>query len=321
MADATETQVAATEANDPWTVNSATPSGEVTQTPPAPVEPVAAVSDDLAPEPVEAVSQPVRDDKGQFAKASRKTNPHEAVKQATGEAARERERAAKAEQRAAELERLLAERAEPTRTADPEPSTRREPSRPKPVWDDTKYASYEDFTDDRADWLFEQKLASGELDQRVEQRFQQHLTRQQEQQRKVSIREAGMKAYPDWQTVIDGAVDAKYPNAVLQLPDEAIPHVIYAIAKDPALSQKLVSLLDNPVALGLELAQLLPSSGVANQPGSTPTTRVSSALPPVSRVGGTASAVPVDPDELEFGPEYIRKGNEADKKRREANRW
>lgn len=78
--------------------------------------------------------------------------------------------------------------------------------------------------------------------------------------------------------------------------------------------------LDAASVVRRHLETLVTASAVA-KPDSASVVRPSTAKPPVNRVGGTASATPVDPEDLEFGPEYIRAENARERKRQEAARW
>lgn len=302
--------VAAEPKEDPWTSQSAeTPAVEAK----ADDEPAA-----VEPAPAE------RNESGQFqAKTpSKRKNPYEAVKAATGETAREREAREKAEARAADLERQLEEARRPKL----EPALKAEPAsgdRKKPSEDEigTKYASYADFVEDLADWKAEQRLKANDVDARIAARFEAERRQQAQDRRDAALVESGKQAYPDFVEVINSAT-LEFPTwhgeFIKGLPNAH--DVIYALAKDLETA-KHIATIDNPFALGVALAQLVPPSGVAARPDSTSPARSSTAKPPINRVGGTASAVPVDPDDLEFGPDFIRAENEKDRKRKQANRW
>lgn len=325
-----ETPTPAPSMDDQWTSQSGPESsGEPEPAPstpetesPAIADAGTAIAEDAAP------SETARNDKGQFTsepakKPSKRTNPYEAVKAATGETARERDLRLKAEARAAELEQQLNEARkpkapEPVKDAQPAAETRKKPSADEIG---TKYPSYEDYVEDLADWKLEQRLAKDDLDAKIEARFQARLQQQQQKEHVTGISERGRAAYPDFQEAIDASdvwFSPMHQRAILDTPGSE--HIQYALAKDPHLARRIAA-IDNPVTLGLEFARLLPSTTAAARPDSASSARPSTAKPPINRVGGTASAAPVDPDDLDFGPEYIKAENERERKRQQAARW
>lgn len=336
---ATPAEVAPSEPTDSWSSQSATPDGGVDAAEPAQPEPPAAV---VEADAAEAAAEPVdRDDKGQFTsnKKARKTSPYEAVKQATGETAKERGLREAAEARAAAVEKELAAlKAKPAPAAAVDPPRAAAPqmepgaTRPKPNEDEigTKYATYADFVEDLADWRYEQRIAKDDINARIAQAFQQRDAQVSYQQHVGQVFATGRTTYPDFDAVVNASTVLFPPKHQQVILASANPSaVMYALAKDHALAQTIAGIdldtpqtaVDNAIRLGVELASLLSSATVAARPDSTVAARTSSAKPPINRVGGTASAVPVDPDDLEFGPEFIKAENAREKQKREANRW
>lgn len=328
----------APDTSDPWTSQSADPAGA----PDAPVvaEPVTPQPETepaaTAAETDAQAEQRARDEKGQFTseadkatKPNRRKNPYEAVKEATGETLRERTAREAAERKAAELEREIAQlKAKPAEPQATPKADAPKAGRARPKLDDfaDQPDPFDAYMEAVSDWKAEQRIQS-ELDARISQHFEQRQAGERLYQHVQSIREKGRAVYKDFDTAIQAVSDIQFPNdtlmAIVQM--DGSEHIQYALATNRELAQRIagwdISTLDKQIKLGAELAKLVPSSVVAATPDSTPPTRSSTAKPPINRVGGTASAVPVDPDDLDFGPEFIRAENERDKKRREAGRW
>lgn len=292
---------------DSWTSLSADNAGTVTEGRPE--------------APAEAIAEPAvdRDDKGQFTsakKANPRKDPHARVKDATADAARERTAREAAEAKAAAFEReIQALKTTPAPKA-AVPATRQKPS-VEDIGSGLKYATYEDYVEDLADWRFEQREATRAAEAAAKAEADSQ-TRQQAAvaERVTQIWARGAAAYPDFKAAIDGAAatpqfSPMHRLAVLKHPQaEAI---LYAMAKDPDLARR-VAALDDPYDVGVLFATLTPPAAVA-RPDSAPTVRPSSAKPPINRVGGAANATATPPEDLEFGPDYIRTMNQQQKER------
>jgi hypothetical protein len=164
------------------------------------------------------------------------------------------------------------------------PVARKEPSSPgasagetrgKPTEDEvgTKYKTYAEFAEDLADWKYEQREAA--RDARIaDERFQSHIN---------EVFTKGKQAYPDFEQVRTSGPGAQIPfhpdrrNAIVSHP--AAEHLLYVIAKDQPLAQKLATC--HPMEFWQELARLTP-----NGPGASP------ASPSVS---GSVAPVPYQP--------------------------
>lgn len=321
----TETPVE-TPATEPdlWT-STVTDANGTTTTEPAPE-----VESAPEPEPVPVDETPdqkiEREANGQFtAKKSKRDNPYVRVKDATAETAREREARVAAEARASDLERRLQElETRPAPTPPPQPVPAAGRGRPSEDEVGTTYATYADYVDAVAEWKLEQWQSKQNFQEQIQQQLQAHLETQRMHDalsRHVStVAESGRTRFADFDTVVN-ALDVKFSpmhqEAILRAPDSAA--VQYALGKNPELARQIAA-IDNPFVLGLEFAKLTQSSAAVARPDSASTARPSSAKPPINRVGGAASAVPVDPDDLDFGPDYIRAENERERKRQQANR-
>lgn len=227
------------------------------------------------------------------------------------------------------IKQLLARVKELERTAKPDVKTEPSPAqpqytRPKPTADDKKqdgspkYATYEDFVEDLADWKSEQRIA-------------QHKREQAEQEAlnalKVKLDDARSR-YEDADDVIFPAAqtikEAQIPMAVKQVfaDSDVFPDLCYVVGSDPEELKKFVSLAQtNPRAAlakvfeyerGIREELAKPESGKAPEPKKT------SAPKPPSPVGGGSSKAFDVSDESLSPEEWMRKRNADLKKRGKA---
>lgn len=268
--------------------------------------------------PAELQTQAERDEAGKFkTKGSGKprNDPQARVQQATAKEAAAKEEARKHQERADRLERELAEtrqrptqpERQPERAAAPESK----PSNGQPAWSSfedqigTTYKSWGDATDAyNGAWFYWQD----------EQREWKSALSEVEQAAKNDAEFAKSIADLPCSTVMGHALrDSKHRLDIMRYlgshPEECIQlaHESDRLTRDaaPMVRRHLESLIARAAAV----------------PDSAPVVRPSTAAPPVNRVGGTVSATPVDPEDLEFGPEFIRRGNAEDKRRQQASRW
>lgn len=285
-------------------------------------EPTQAATPDDTPEPPKTEKQP-----------KPRNSSAERMLQATQKEAQAREALAAERQRASELEARLArlEQARQTQTQPETPKTPKAPEAPKgdkftfQSYDQylgtNPDATYDDWQDAKleahAEWR-ETKREEKEAGLRAQREATELMTAHQNR-----LKEARAK-YPDYDTVVakDVLIPPTMIEAILRSPHShdllyflgTHPEEAVALANDAAVSPAQAV----PIIRRYLESQI--RTGAAPQPDSA-LSRRSAAAPPVSRVGGTASAEPADPDDLEFGPEFMRLGNAADKRRQQSGRW
>ncbi len=323
MSDATETPVA--DMDDLWTSDAA-PTQEPSP-PPEPTEspepPVAVIAAEPEPEPAVAAE---RDEAGKFTgkKAGKpRSDPQARVQQATAETARLR---AEAQQAKEETQRLRAELDASRRPAPPAEASRSQSGAPLPgagfsfpkreAWM-TAHPTAE--WDDYDDAKLEARDTWREMRQADQSRTQQHFSR---------IADARAK-YPDWDTVVLARTDLRLSSALERAIQDSPQggDIVYWLGSHPDQCAQLAaeSQGDDPVVAARWMRKYLETqvaaSPAAARPDSAVLARPSQAKPPVNRVGGSAAITPADPEDLEFGPEYIRRENAREKKEKEARRW
>lgn len=260
-----------------------------------------------------------RDEAGKFkAKGSGKprNDPQARVQQATAKEAAAKEEARKHQERADRLERELADarRAQPqAQPAQPQARPQAKPDDGKPTWgafeakigsdyqtwgeaQDAYFEAQHAYRDDQGEW----KAALGEIERAraTDPEFDRLLKNE------LPCSAVMGRAIRDSKQRLDiMRYLGTHPEMCAQLAQES----------DRA------SLDAAPVMRRYLEAQVM--AGAAARPDSAPAVRPSTANPPINRVGGTATATPLDPDELPFGPDYIRAENARERKRQEASRW
>jgi hypothetical protein len=253
------------------------------------------------------------------------------MQQATAQLAEERRKREAAEKRATELEARVRER-EAAPVAPP-PQTPA-PTTPAPV-QGAKFPSYDvwleshpdgswdDWQDEKIDWRAEQKLTATEHQRRDAKILEAHLARMANVATK----------YPDFQQVREKADATLAAAGINNFPDVLVRAVIQSDRSDDLIyflgthPEEAVQLARDAAAAPLSVAPLLQrmletqlsTNGArsALPTGSGPPAR-SLAKPPVNPVGGTATVQSPPLDELEFGPEYVRRMNKRD---RERGKW
>lgn len=315
----TETPAPPPSMDDLWTRNSAdtsTPDSEPDTVETAPVEPESEPDEaTTAPEPASTLQptdtrkgKPRHDAKARMLDATRKEA------EAKRALAAEREQRAQLEARLAALER---ERTAPP--ASPQ-APQAAPSGDKfprfDAWADSNPGlDFDDYLEARDAWRDTRVTSQWEAKQAQIAREAQFNARVEAIRRDESIAQAIQQYNPTLSPVM--AESMKDSARVADI-------VRYLVTHPDACTQLAHETMDvsSPEAVRLMRLHLESlASAAAPMPESAPSARPSSALPPVSRVGGTANATPTAIDDLEFGPEYIRKANEAERKQREARRW
>lgn len=272
-------------------------------------------------EVAEPVTQQARDDKGQFADkpkgGKKRSDPIARMNDATAKEAAAKEDARLAREETGRLRAELEQHRRPVET--PKPSIPASATFPTfETWVEQHAGSdWPDYLAARADHQFEQRWAAEQGKLAQHQRAQTYQGRVQDAKTR----------YPDWDAVTarpDLKVTAAMEAAIVE--SDKGPDIVYWLATHPEQCTQLAgeSHGADPVVAGQWMRKFLElqvTTGAVPRPDSASVVRPSSAKPPVNRVGGTATATPVDLEDLEFGPEYIRQGNLAEKKRREAGRW
>ncbi len=222
--------------------------------------------------------------------------------QLTAEREAETTRADAAEARAKEFEARLnapAQAAQPAAPIPVTPPAEIAPTRTKPTEDmvGSKYQTYSDFVEDLADWKAEQrevKLIQA-LDARSTQRIEaDRATRTRADFVNNTVFPNGRAAYPDFNAVL-ASNKTMTPfivhEAILRLPNPE--HALYALAKDQTKLSEIIALADDPLKLGIAVAQFMPRESVAPPASTAPVVRTTNATAPIQPVGaGTRTTSP-----------------------------
>jgi hypothetical protein len=215
-------------------------------------------------------------------------------------------RAEAAEKRAAELEaRAHQPTPTPQQAAPPAQPATPAPTRPKPSVDHvgTTYQTYEDFTEDLADWKTEQRLAS-DLDTRIGARISAERAAQDFFSTVERSRATAKQLYPDFESLLASGPGALVPlgptpqeamqraTYVIQHPQSA--HLQYAILRDGDLAKRLQQM--DPISFGLALAQLAPSGSGASLASPARTGPVTPPAPYQPVGSGSSTTVPSSAD-------------------------
>ena len=297
---------------DLWTSTSSQPDGSLVTTEP---------DETPEPAPVEAVAAPSETpEKPKVGKP--RNDPRARVEQATQQAAAAKEEARVAREETAryraELEQATHRAAQPQSPTPPLVAPTKFPS--FETWSEGNAdATYDDYVDARADARAEAKIATWRAEQESARELDVLQSRMDE----------GARKYPDIQRVVQEnnppitPVMFKAMKASGQTAD-----IVYWLATHPDQCTQLAARTNWPEsAVSADAAEVMRlylesqvAHGAALSPDSAPQARPSAALPPVNRVGGTATATPVDPDDVPFGPDFIRIENARERKKQEG-RW
>jgi hypothetical protein len=322
-----------------------TPETETTEAPAPVVDTWAADSDPVgdhaetdAPEsdgaaPADATAQAPAADRGEDGKFKAKgkgkprSDPQARVEQATSREAAAKEEARLARQEAAELKQRL----EALERQSRQPETPKPAATPSEKFTYPTYAEalaqnpsldYDEWRDAKEEARTDWKLARVNVDDRIQQR----LEAERAQQAFLGRYESFAQSHPDYDEVVARAphVPGVMLEAVRSSPRG--PEIAYDLGSHPEdcaqLAAELKTLGSDAVPLVRRLLESRLTAAAVPQPDSARVVPRSSAAPPVNRVGGSASAAPVDPEDLEFGPDYIRLENAREKQRRAAGgRW
>jgi hypothetical protein len=183
-------------------------------------------------------------------------------------------------------------------------------------------ASWDDWNDAKIDYVAEAKLTARE--QAVAAAAAHAETVRVSQAHGARMAAIGTK-YPDYATVRETADRVLAAAGVATLPDALVRAVVtsdrsddlvYFLGTHPDEAIQLArESADAPASVAPTLRRYLESLLVpraALSAGSAAPPLRSSAKPPVTPVGGSASATPTALDDLDFGPEYVRRQNAKD---------
>lgn len=309
-------------------------------TPEPPAEPPAAAA---STEPTE--TEPVRDADGKFTKQpgkSKRDNPYARMKDATAkEAAAKREledARAEAARLKTELEAARRPVAAPSPAAPPAPMPAAAPTQPGgtfPTFDSwaakNPEGTFDDYIRAQAQDVFQRQFESYQAQQRAQQRVSTYQQRLKEGYQRLP----GLQAFvedPQASPALDQALAKRglqrFPPVIAEavVDSERAPEILHFFGTHPEEAAQLAwDAKDAPVTAAPWMRRFLEATVTAGAaqgtPDSAPAARPSSAKPPINRVGGTASATPIDPDDLEFGPEYLRVENQRERERQKMGRW
>jgi hypothetical protein len=226
-----------------------------------------------------------------------------------GETQRERD------QMAAELAALRAERAQLTRAQAAPPAADGAPKI-------EQFQDYDQYDEARVRYLAQQE-AQRLLQQTQQQQaeYQREVARAQwQQQRDASFAQrldSFAKEHPEFVNEVDRE-DIVLTQPIVDVIKESpmAPALMLHIANHPEDVQRIQAL--HPVLAYGEMKALEARLEVAATPASTRPS-ISQARPPIRPVGSAPSGGTDDPSSLEFGSEYVRRMNAADRSRR--RRW
>jgi hypothetical protein len=181
----------------------------------------------------------------------------------------------------------------------------------KPTVD--QFETYEEFAEALAGWTADERLRTYlQAQHDVNQRTMQAQAAQAFDERRKEF----VKTHPDYDEIVGTSpVTLSDPVADLIRHEPEGPALAYHFAQHPDDAARISSMPPGPAwyALG-RLAERLEApgkTGVAS-PALRPSPRAPTPLTPVGSSGHRSS----EPGELEFGPEYMRRGNAADRERR-----
>lgn len=318
VADSTAEQPVTAPEVDPWTSE--------TDRQPAQAD-ASATTEATVVEPTQAE----RDERGQF-KPKKEGNPRHDLNARLGqkaeEARKEKERADRLEQELQALRNQAPARVEAPKTETPKAAEK------FPAFDawieQHPDATYDDYIDARAEAKAQAVLTSREREA-AERREAESFQQAQSAFRRRNADAAAQR--PDWGQTVSGLAQRFQAAGYQEFPpalDRAIvtseksADILYYLGTHPDVALQLAQ---DVATTGPEAASIVRRyleaqiTAPAAAADSAPRVRPSAAHAPINRVGGTANATPVDPDDLDFGPEYIRAENLRERKAREAGRW
>lgn len=230
-----------------------------------------------------------------------------------------------AEQKAAELEKQLAEYRQAKQA--PEPQKAEKAEKPAPTEFNEPEPQIEQFADqadpyaawnralarwDRRKEAWEDAQKGADLDTKIAQRFQEVYAQGQYIEQINKVAAEGAQKYQDWQAVVQhpDVANVIFPDdtyrAIVTAPNAA--ELVYTLAKDPPLARKVASEKD-PFRLGVLLGSIRSSQPAVARPASTGAAVASSAPPPYQPVGsGSKTTSPSLSDIADHGDDYDSSG-------------
>ncbi len=271
----------------------------------------------------EAVESTVADAQGEpVTPEARQPRGKKRFEKLTYERDQEKARADAAEAKARDLEAKLKAPVVPSSTPHaPTPSATEQPTRPKPTEAEigVKYQSLSDYIEDLSDWKLEQREAKlrADFDARLDQRIEADRTSRTRATVVNDVFTRGRAQFSDFDAVLKTADHITFTpqqrDAMLAMPNPE--HVMYALAKDHAKLTQILA-IQNPVQLGVALAQLIPHTEAVAPLASTPVSvRTTNAPAPPQPVGAGSRTAQPSLNELANAGNY-----EAYKARRDAER-
>jgi len=191
----------------------------------------------------------------------------------------------------------------------------RNPDRPKPSVND--YTTYEEFVDALTDWKTDRAVRAVFMAQAQHQAETAQTTTDQSF---AERRDAWAKEHPDFNDIVSQMDHVPVSPHMEQFfkHDPAGIGVIDYLARHPDEGIRIAQLAPGPafVALG-RIAQTIEAHNSNGNGAVSPGRPAPKAPPPITPVGAGQHRS-TDPADLDFGPEYVRRGNDADRQRRRA---
>ena len=298
------------------------------------------------------VEETPRNDAGQFVKKGKgkpRSDPQARVEAATAKEAAAKEEARQAREEAAQLKVRLAALEQARSVAETRPAHGIS-SQPGPAAQLTprEFPTFDEWSKGKSnpEWdAYNRELIRHEATEQARtiaaqqiQTWQQQQAFQAQAQTYQQRVTEGAKQFPDYEQVLTQGDQAIMPR-LAQYGMTEFPPIFRAalldsqrpadILRDLALHpedaiQLAVEWHDAPVSAARSFRTVLESRlapTAVPSPDSAPAAPISTAKPPINRVGGSASATPVEPEDMDFGPEYIRAENERERKRQAMGRW
>src|SRR5262252_992197 len=213
-----------------------------------------------------------------------------------------------------DLETQLAQRGNGHGQAPPAAQPNRDPDRPKPSVND--FTTYEEFVDALTDWKTDRAVRAVFMAQAQHQAETAQTTTDQSF---AERRDAWAKAHPDFNDIVSQMDHVPVSPHMEQFfkHDPAGIGVIDYLARHPDEGIRIAQLAPGPafVALG-RIAQIIEAHPNGN--GAVSRDRPAPKAPPPITPVGAGQHRSTDPADLDFGPEYVRRGNDADRQRRRA---
>ncbi len=196
------------------------------------------------------------------------------------------------------------------------PKPKAEPAEQKPKVED--FTTYEEWVEAVSDWKADLKLAA--YQETTDKRFAEaqqasaaSTAQRAYQEAQTRVVKAGAEKFADFDATLGQQFDRGIrwspfvTDVVLSHP--LGPDIAYALAKDDAAAER-ISAAPTVAIAGMEMGQFLARLDAAAS-GTTSEMPKTHAKPPIKPLGGAPVTSDPSPDDLEFGPEYVRRMNKA----------